>query len=450
MKFIKFILEKSKLIVAIIVIIALAYGFFGVHKWQYYPIYLLVILYFVLVLLDYLDILNLNSKTSKWIISIMIILVLLSIVFILGFQKEKLPTPTGKSEIGTRIFELEDKSRDEIYTEKKEDNRRIKYQAWYPTDEIEGLEKAKWITEGKLLTTSLGKNILLTPRFMLNHTADIDSNSYYDAKLSRRLDKYPVVVISHGWKGFREIHTDFAEDLASNGYIVLSIDHTYGSQAVKFNDGSVAYLNKKALPRIAKASTFNTAANKLAVNFGKDVVMVLDEIERLNKEDKDFKEKLDLDNIGLLGHSTGGAGDVFTSLKDKRAKALVGLDAWVNPLNIEDLKEGLDIPSLFLRSEQWTKRQSVEPLDTLVRNSNNAKIIELENINHVDFTMVYMYSSLSKYVGFTGKEGGRESAKMQREIALKFFDENLKNNSNENFLKEILEKYDNLKLKEIN
>lgn len=450
MKFVEFILKKSKFIAPIIIIIALVHGFFGVHRWQYYPLYLLGVLYFVLILLDYLDIFNLNSKTSKWIISIIILLIILSIISILGFQKQDLPTPSGEFQIGTKIFELEDKSRDEVYTEEEGDKRKIKYQAWYPTDEIETLQKAKWITEGTLLTTNLGKNILLTPRFILNHTAEIDSNSYYDAKLSRSLDKYPIVVISHGWKGFREIHTDFAEDLASNGFVVLSIDHTYGSQAVKFNDGKVAYLKRSALPRLVKPSTFDKAAHELAVNFGKDVIMVLDEIERLNKEDETFMEKLDLDKIGLLGHSTGGAGDVFTSLKDKRVKALIGLDAWVNPLNIEDLKKGLEIPSLFLRSEQWTKRQSVEPLNVLVKNSDNANIIQLENTNHVDFTMVYMYSPLSKYVGFTGKEGGRESAKMQREITLKFFDENLRNNNNEDFLKEILEKYDNLKLKEIN
>ncbi|MGO1468618.1 MAG: alpha/beta hydrolase [Tissierella sp.] len=52
------------------------------------------------------------------------------------------------------------------------------------------------------------------PAFILDHTADIDSNSYYKAPIDNTLDKYPLVIISHGWKGFRELNTDYAEELA--------------------------------------------------------------------------------------------------------------------------------------------------------------------------------------------------------------------------------------------
>ena len=281
------------------------------------------------------------------------------------------------------------------------------------------------------------------PAFMLDHTGDIYSNSYLEAQISNAEDKYPLVIISHGWKGFRELHTDYAEDLASNGFIVISIDHTYGSQMVKFKDGKVAYLNEDALSNIASPSSSDSDSNTLATTYGEDVASVIDDLEKTNSGDKDLKDKMDLDRIGLLGHSTGGGGDVYISLKDKRVKALMGLDAWVNPIESQTLKQGLAIPSLFLRSQQWSQGPNNIALSNLFQNSDSASLVQMNKTNHVDFSMSYMYSPLSRYVGFTGDLKDRLSSETQREIILKFFDEKLRSlESKDEYLDEVIKKYD--------
>ena len=44
-----------------------------------------------------------------------------------------LPQPTGPFNVGTQIFEWEDTSREEWFTEESDDFRRLVIQVWYPT-----------------------------------------------------------------------------------------------------------------------------------------------------------------------------------------------------------------------------------------------------------------------------------------------------------------------------
>ncbi len=443
MEFIKKIVENSKIISVVLVLLALVHRFFGDSKWQYYPLYFLAFIYFIFIAFYTLNLFTLTPRISRWLIGIGLFLIILTVFTFKAFPKTKMLLPTGEFAIGTQTFEVEDPIREEIYTEKENDKRRLKYQVWYPTDDVDGLERVKWLSDGTLVPRHLLDSATLpAPPFILDQLAEIDANSYADAALSEAQANYPVILISHGWRGFRELHTDFAEDLASHGYFVLSIDHTYGSEAVKFDDGSIAYLNREALPKMVRPAIFSEKAQKLAITYGEDVKTVLDDLENLNET---FDGKLDLESIGLLGHSTGGAGDVYTGLRDERVKAIIGMDAWVNPLDLEELRDGLAMPALFLRSKQWAWRESREPLNLLVRNSPDARIIEMDKTKHLDFPMIYMLSPYTKNIGLTGELGGRESSIIQRGIVLDFFDDKLRNKSfTKNYLKDYVETYEHL------
>ncbi len=62
-----------------------------------------------------------------------------------------------------------------------------------------------------------------------------------------------------------------------------------------------------------------------------------------------------------------------------------------------------------------------------------------------------MFSPVTKYVGFTGKLGGRYSSNIQKEFILCFFNDNLKNKngsnknlSNNENIREIVDKYEHI------
>lgn len=451
MNSVRTLMTNPQIISLIIVIISLFYYFTGKSTWYYYPIYFLGIFHFFIFILNYFQILRVNRFTTIVIISLTLFLPLLTYFSIAVFPIGELPTPRGFFKIGTKLVDLTDEGRKEIYGEKEKAVRKIKYQIWYPADEVDDSKRAKWLKDGTLLPRNLIKTALVPmPSFILDQAAGIESHAYYEAEISEKTSKYPVVLISHGWKSFSELHTDFAEDLASNGYIVFTIEHSYGAQAVKFNDGSVAYLDKDALPRIITPSKFTKAARKLAITYGKDIEMVLNDLERLNREDKDFKDKLDLEKVGLLGHSAGGAGVVYTGLKDDRIKALVGLDAMVNPLDSDELAKGLEPAALFMRSQQWGKRQSKKPLNQMIKHSTNAQVIELEGTNHIDYSLLYVFSPYIKSIGLNGQHAGEEFSLMQRKIARTFFDKELKNKDlKQKYLQKIFDQYEYIKTGEI-
>ena len=210
-----------------------------------------------------------------------------------------------------------------------------------------------------------------------------------------------MIIISHGWSGFRNLHTDLAEELASHGFFVVSIDHTYGSIATVFDENDIEYINRDALPVEFEDPTFLDYANVLVNTYAGDVIETMDQLEDLNETT--FNNWLDLNHIGLLGKSTGGGGDVTVALQDNRVTSLFGLDAWVQPIDEELIDNGLNIPAVFLRSEAWEDADNNYNLYNVIDNNSLYSILyQIDGTRHTDFTMSYMFSTATGLIGLTG------------------------------------------------
>ncbi len=408
-------------------------------RWSLYPLYLVTIIYFITSLLNMTSILQYKHSKARSIlkkigIGFMIIFMIVSGALAYVFPVYDMPTPPGEYEIGTQSFDITDPVRNAIYSDDLDNMRKIKIQIWYPAESTQGYTKVPWMEDGLILAEAMSKYMNL-PFFTLSQTALVESNSYENAPISNQLDQYPVVVISHGWSGFRAVHADVAEQLASEGYIVIGIDHTYGSIATVFNDGEVAYLNADALPDSSITPNFLEYANTLVTTYAGDVTLTIDELEKMNdgEIESDFLGELDLSEIGLLGHSTGGGGIVTVALEDNRIKALIGMDAWVEPIDQQEIEKGLNIPALFLRSEQWEVGANNENLYNLIDHSlDSTELYQINGMMHSDFSMIYMYSPILKYLNLAGELDGRISSKIQKDFIQNFFDENLKGDSSMN------------------
>jgi pimeloyl-ACP methyl ester carboxylesterase len=235
-------------------------------------------------------------------------------------------------------------------------------------------------------------------------------------------------VISHGWRGFRNLHTDFAEALASEGYLVVSIDHTYGSVGTLFEDEMV-YVNYDALPNRDSVPNFLEYANQLVYTYQGDILTTLDYLEAINDIDSSsrFSNTMDLSKIGLLGHSTGGGAGTAAALEDDRVKALFGLDSWVESIDETLISTGTSIPSVFLRSETWEVGLNNDNLTTYIENSTDATLYQIDGTTHLDFSMIYMISPLTNVIGFTGDIEGRYLNTIMTSMMIDFFDETLMN-----------------------
>ncbi len=426
MKIIPLILLCGMMMVLIIVQLI----FIG-SRWQVYPFYIAMIFLSSIIFIDKVRHIHLYRFFQNTLVILASFLIAISLVSTLVFPVYELPEPSGKYLIGTESFVIEDESRLELYSEDPNDYRRTKIQMWYPAETVDGYKKAPWIEDGLLVTRALSRDIGL-PFFALDHTANIMSNAYVGAPLSNAQDDYPVVILSHGWRGFKNLHTDYAEELASLGYIVIGIDHAYGSVATVYGDNDVAYLNPDALPERDSTSDFIEYANQLVHTYGSDISVTLDYLEDMNNTNSSskFSNRLDLDNIGLIGHSTGGGADVAVALEDNRIESVIGLDAWVEPIGQDLIENGLSTPSLFIRSETWETGENNDNLITLINQSSDSVLYQIDDTTHYDFAMVYMYSPLTRYIGFSGDIDVRYLVSVLKEMISEFFDATLKKDAN--------------------
>src|SRR5690606_26770927 len=74
-----------------------------------------------------------------------------------------------------------------------------------------------------------------------------------------------------------------------------------------------------------------------------------DRLERLNAENAHFAGRLDLDSVGVFGHSVGGTAARELCAVEPRCRAAVAIDGYIMGTVVET---GLAKPFLFLASDR--------------------------------------------------------------------------------------------------
>jgi hypothetical protein len=251
----------------------------------------------------------------------------------------------------------------------------------------------------------------------------------------------PVVIISHGWTGFRNLHTDLGELFASIGYLAISIDHTYGSIGLVFDDGETATVDPNALPDRDKTDSFLIYAGNLVDTYSKDVGLVIDHLTYLNQHSNIYKGHIDLELIGVIGHSTGGGGVIKQAMENSMIDAVIGLDPWVEPIGKDMLAEGLNQPALFFRSSSWVGGINEDYIQILVDNeTSDISSYEIAGSQHSDFSMLYQMGPLPDLLGISGELNGYKSAEIQQAFIANFMNHYLLGEDDKTTL--LMNKYD--------
>lgn len=260
-----------------------------------------------------------------------------------------LPKPSGNYSVGTTSYHFTDPQREEIYTPDPDDKRELMVKVWYPSQKVSAGKHAPYVNESSMVE---------------NTSERIATNSIINAPIAQTELSYPVLLFSHAFGSLPEFNTINAEELASQGYVVVSMNHTYDSSVSVFPDGRVMTTSQlfnvvieDQLKNLDNSKAFmgSKAEEMLKQSVeirAKDAQFVLDKLEEINGKDPLglLTEKLDLNRVGIFGHSLGGATAVQTLLQDKRFKAGINLDGG---LFINRVDRSLNQPLMFMNSEVW-------------------------------------------------------------------------------------------------
>ncbi|MGW2403085.1 alpha/beta hydrolase family protein [Streptomyces sp. NPDC001739] len=237
-----------------------------------------------------------------------------------------LPPPTGPYPVGTVALHLVDAARPDPVAGAGH-HRELMASVWYPARNVGRHPLAPWMSPANL------RGLLTSADFPADAVQVPLTAGHQSAPVRRSgRELLPVVLYSHGAHSHRADHTVMVQELASHGYVVVTVDHTYDA-FTEFPDGRVL------APDPDRAMG--------PADFAADIRFVLDCVEELaagRNPDADGRSlpegltsAIDPRRIGMFGWSKGGTATARVLLDDRRVRAGLSLDGPMLPTVTGDL-----------------------------------------------------------------------------------------------------------------
>ena len=260
----------------------------------------------------------------------------------------------------------------------------------------------------------------------------------------------PLVVFSHGSFGMKDSNETLYRELASHGYVVCSIDHTYQCFSTKLSSGKTIRLSREFMKEIAADSPQDKPEQSLP-HFEKwmnirtgDINFVLDTvIEKVSEESSELSvyDLIDTSLICVMGHSLGGSAALGVGRQRDDIAAVISLEA---PFLCDIQGVDSDGNFIFEQSEYPVPALNVysdaswEHLREWKQYEENARLLDMESddiqnvylsgIGHFSLTDLSLSSPFLTFVfdGFKTNNTPQETLKAINEICLEFLDGHLK------------------------
>ena len=246
-------------------------------------------------------------------------------------------------------------------------------------------------------------------------------------------EKFPLVVFSHGAFGYYASNASTYLELASNGYVIVSIEHPYHSFFTKDTEGKMVTVDRDFFYGCMNANGDMTEENifKLSrswmelrvadMNFALDSLIAgadTGNIDSYSFENDVSKESvagvlshIDTDKIGLMGHSMGGATAVEVGRMRDDIDAVIDIDGTIlgNMLGVKDGKYIIDetpytIPLLEFENENshWELLE-ISKIDYPYPNITIKDTAEIYYCTYVEGTLHMDYTDLPLFSPFLAK-----------------------------------------------
>lgn len=272
-------------------------------------------------------------------------------------------------------------------------------------------------------------------------------------------EKYPVVFFSHGAFGYYQSNTSTYMELASHGYVVVSLEHPYHALFTKDTDGKLILSDMGFMQGIQKINgtgaseeeTFALSSQWMKLrledfNFAVDAIKEAAQRENLGDcfcVSEEYREgvgqaisMIDCGKIGVMGHSLGGAAAVTLGRQRKDIGAVIDFDGTMLG-EIREVVDGKDVinediyetPLLSFDNEEHYKSR-VECLAQGLPYANNVVLAHarhgystyIAGTGHMNYTDLPLFSPFLADMLGIGDVDARACILKMNEITLDFFD----------------------------
>jgi dienelactone hydrolase len=391
------------------------------RRWQFDPAYISTVWVFAAFVSKP------PAKPSRWISLAAIGCLLLAAALSSVLPAFRFPMPTGPFPIGTVTRHLVDPNRREFLGPDPGAQRELMIQIWYPADYRGSPRSYRSRSEVS---------------FFKEHLSLIMTNAADGIPLSRTPGRNPVLIFDHSWAGRRDECTFLVENLASHGYVVVGIDHPYGSKFTAFPDGRVVYSSLGEWMDFssdeAQKTSLKVAEKQLKVRAA-DATFVLDTLERLDQFDPSglLTGQLDTSKAAIIGFSFGGAVAAEACRLDPRFRAGVDLDGC---LFGESAKEGIEQPFLVMSDDNplpasdpadarsGPRQRRLAFMNQDVRNitrslqTNGGFLVRIKGVRHLNFCDSPLFLPIRR-MSDAGPIDARRAMRIIDDFTVAFFDD---------------------------
>lgn len=291
---------------------------------------------------------------------------------------------------------------------------------------------------------------------------EVPVHFYYPLTEESSVERFPVVVFSHGAFGYYQSNTSTYTELASNGYVVVALDHPHHALFTEDTAGKTVIVDMDFIntamnlnDTVEPQTQYELYTQWMALRTA-DMGFVLDALERavqdnamddswfLTDSDSDtvlsVLHMCDISKIGLMGHSMGGAASVALGRERDDLSAVIDIDGTMlsEYTGVADGKltvseEPYDVPVLeFVNWEnyndlaEYLEAYRAEggryPNDELMRHAAVGFTTTIRDTRHMDFTDLPLLSpALGNMLG-SGERDKAETMTIVNSLVLQFFD----------------------------
>lgn len=439
-----------------IFLIVLCHVVFEGARWQMIPLYAVASVLFLVTLTrifitgkerqERLPLLTRILKTTG--ILIAFLLLLLTLLPPLAMPMFKIPHPSGEYQVGSSILFFRDSTRMDTISPEENRFRELSVRAWYPASPGDSEKRLPYMQADEAQCMAIQFN---APDFLLSHFRRIKTDSYLEAEPLNG----PFPLIFYSPSGSIVDNTTLFQELASHGYIVMSVGHPcwnafdYGEKgqviprdlenehykSIWEEENSSRVIDIKDKITNAKDLQSRKEAQQMLNTYmprevadirlwAGDLSFLMDKIEDPSFAGENILSHIDTSKIGAMGFSKGGAAAGQLCVSDKRCKAGINLSGFM-------FGDAVDIaftsPFMIMESIEPSCPDCDPICDLFYENALNAAyMVRISGARHANFTDFSLMGGLMKRQDIIGPIRGDRFLKIQSEYVLAFFDQYLK------------------------